>query len=296
MPASACVPSERAILWYLTWQFNTTASSIFFPLMVYDELRRISCTIMLPRRARPLDLKALCPVELVAACLASKEESAWSEFVRRFRPLISTVVLRTARSWGTPSAAQLDDLIQETFLKLCADECRLLRNFRPQHPGAIFGFLKVVTANVVHDHFKAIHAAKRGSGALSAATTDFEGNDPSGFPAPSRVDGPEIERALLLQEIDRCLLQGVSPNEVQRSRRIFWLYYRCGLSARAIAALPNIGLTTKGVESTILRLNRLVRTELGRQNSAVRTILDSEKKGFAAPDRYRERRNGGKTA
>jgi RNA polymerase sigma-70 factor (ECF subfamily) len=187
-------------------------------------------------------------------------------------------------------------LIQETFLKLCADECRLLRNFRPQHPGAIFGFLKVVTANVVHDHFKAAHAAKRGSGALSAATADFEGSNAGVFSATSRVDGPEIERALLLQEIDRCLLQGVSPNEVQRSRRIFWLYYRCGLSARAIAALPNIGLTTKGVESTILRLNRLVRTELGRENSTARTILDSDTKGFPEQDRYRERGNGGKTA
>src|SRR4029077_11356378 len=102
----------------------------------------------------PLDLRSLSPVELVATCLATKDGLVWTEFVRRFRPLISTIVLRTARNWGEPNPSLLDDLIQETYLKLCADDCRLLRNFRSQYPSAIFGFLKVVTANVVHDHFK----------------------------------------------------------------------------------------------------------------------------------------------
>jgi RNA polymerase sigma-70 factor, ECF subfamily len=201
---------------------------------------------------------------LVAACLATREESVWAEFVRRFRPLISTVVLRTARNWGTATPAQLDDLIQETYLKLCADDCRLLKNFRSQHAGAIFGFLKVVTANVVHDHFKAFHAAKRGAGAVPASLTDPERNE---YSAPNRSPYAALsvtEHAILLQEIDRCLARVVAAHELAHSRRIFWLYYRCGLSARAIAALPNIGLSTKGVESTILRLNRLVRMAVAR--------------------------------
>ena len=43
---------------------------------------------------------------------------------------------------------------------------------------------------------------------------------------------------------------------------MFWLYYRVGLTANAIAALPSIGLSMKGVESTILRLIRLLRQEI----------------------------------
>ena len=197
-------------------------------------------------------------------CVATRDESVWAEFIRRFHPLVSTVVLRTARQWGEPIPSLIDDLTQETYLKLCADDCRLLKNFRSQYPGAIFGFLKVVTANVVHDHFKASRAAKRGAGGFFATLQDSEGNDNYVADTSSGSPSSTIEQAILLDEIDRCLVEGVAPSELGRSRRIFWLYYRCGLSARAIAALPNIQLTTKGVESTILRMNRLVRKAFTR--------------------------------
>jgi RNA polymerase sigma-70 factor (ECF subfamily) len=191
----------------------------------------------------------------------------WAEFVRRFHPVISTVALRTARNWGGPATALLDDLVQETYLKLCADDCRLLRNFRSHHPGSFFGFLKIVTANVVHDHFKASRAAKRGGGGVPESLEGQEGNYERGKP-PAGFAGFKIEQNILLQEIDQCLKKGVAPAEVCRCRRIFWLYYRCGLSARAIASLPEIDLTTKGVESVILRLNRLVRTAIARSSEA----------------------------
>jgi len=188
----------------------------------------------------------------------------WAEFIRRFHPLISTIVLRTARQWGEPIRSQIDDLTQETYLKLCSDDCRLLKNFRSQYPGAIFGFLKVVTANVVHDHFKASRAAKRGAGSFFATLQDSEGTETSLASTSSGSGSSMVEQTILLDEIDRCLVNGVAPSELGRSRRIFWLYYRCGMSARAIAALPNIELTTKGVESTILRMNRLVRKAFTR--------------------------------
>jgi RNA polymerase sigma-70 factor (ECF subfamily) len=187
----------------------------------------------------------------------------WSEFVRRFHPLITTVVLRTARNWSEPTTTLLDDLVQETYLKLCADDCRLLRNFRSQHPCAIFGFLKVVTANVVHDHFKASHAAKRGGGSVPASLEGQEGNQEQVKDSAPGCSSSSIDQTILLQQIDRCLRRTIAPTELTRSRRIFWLYYRCGLSARAIASLPDINLTTKGVESTLFRLNRLVRTAFG---------------------------------
>ena len=173
-------------------------------------------------------------------------------------------MLRTTRQWGEPIPSLIDDLTQETYLKLCADDCRLLKNFRSQYPGAIFGFLKVVTANVVHDHFKASRAAKRGAGGFLATLQVAEGNDNWVADTCSGSPFSSIEQTILFDEIDRCLVEGVTPSDLGRSRRIFWLYYRCGLSARAIAALPNIQLTTKGVESTILRLNRLVRKALNR--------------------------------
>jgi RNA polymerase sigma-70 factor, ECF subfamily len=152
-------------------------------------------------------------------------------------------------------------LVQETYLKLCAENSRLLREFKSQHPDAIYGYLKVLTANVAHDYLKASHAVKRGSGQtaesmeLAELTAPETGNTCSANEAT-------VERSVLLQEIDAHLVRSVSPAELPRSRLIFWLYYRVGLSASAIAGYPRIGLTTKGVESVLLRLTRVLKAAL----------------------------------
>src|SRR5437870_3976379 len=103
--------------------------------------------------------------ELAAACAMTDELAAWEEFVRRFQPLISRVAANTVCKWGGPSVQLVDDIIQETYLRLCSDRCRLLRNFRERRPDAIFGFIKAVAASVAHDHMKALYAAKRGGSA-----------------------------------------------------------------------------------------------------------------------------------
>lgn len=212
-----------------------------------------------------MDHAALSAEDLVLACTQTGDAAAWEEFIRRFHRLISTVVLRVARRWGKPSPQLIDDLVQDTYLKLCADNCRLLREFKSQHEDAFYGYLKVVTANLVHDHFKATHSAKHGSGA--AEVTD-EAILASAADSPSAsASARSTERGIQLQEFDAALLRLAQGPHLERDRRVFWLYYRTGLAASAIAALPSIGLSTKGVESTILRLTRLLRQELveGRQ-------------------------------
>jgi RNA polymerase sigma-70 factor (ECF subfamily) len=186
------------------------------------------------------------------------------------------VVIRTARQWSEPTASLLDDLVQETYLKLCAEDCRLLRNFRSRHPGAIFGFLKVVTANVVHDHFKASHAAKRGGGGVPASLEEEQASQVHVQESPG-CSSSGIEQSILVQQIDSCLSRAISPAELPRCRRIFWLYYRCGLSARAIASLPHINLTTKGVESTLFRLSGLVKAAFGKPNCEKTSVPNGSK-------------------
>jgi RNA polymerase sigma-70 factor (ECF subfamily) len=227
-------------------------------------------------RTHPLDHRSSSAESLVVACLETRDESLWVEFVRRFQPLIATVVLKTARNYGELTPTLHDDLIQETYLKLCANDCRLLKNFRSRHPGAIFGFLKVVTANVVHDHFKASHAAKRG-GHGGPESLEEEQAIQADVKEPPGFNSSRIEQTILVQEIDRCLQRTISPAELSRCRRIFWLYYRCGLSARAIASLPDINLTTKGVESAIFRLSGLVRTTFRKADCAKASLRNDSK-------------------
>lgn len=61
-------------------------------------------------------------------------------------------------------------LVQETFLRLCRDEARLLRRFEARHESAIFGYIKVIATSVAFDHFRARTAEKRAAEVLSSAS------------------------------------------------------------------------------------------------------------------------------
>jgi RNA polymerase sigma-70 factor (ECF subfamily) len=50
--------------------------------------------------------------------------------------------------------------------------------------------------------------------------------------------------------------------ETERDKLVFLLYYRQGFTAKAIAELPGIQLSEKGVESCLLRLTRHLRQHI----------------------------------
>ena len=174
--------------------------------------------------------------ELVRACAGSKDAGAWTEFIRRFQTVIAAAVLRTASHWGEPSRSQLDDLIQDTYLKLCENDSRLLRSFQPRHDDSIYGFLKVVAANVVHDHFKSALAAKRGAAQTDAMTEPAEIHSKM-----VGADGFEaVSQRIQLEQIDKVLRQVTTGKDQERKRMIFWLRHRQGLTASEIASIPSI--------------------------------------------------------
>ena len=213
---------------------------------------------------------------LVRRCATSPSPEAWQEFVRRFHRLIATVTLRTAGRLGDASRQTVDDLIQETYLKLCADNFRILRTFEQQHPDAFTGYVKVLTANVVRDHFKSIHTQKRGAGQLTPIEEDFipiAAGDTAGSPQ-------SIERAVLILEVTRHLDLCLAGPDRDRNRRIFWLHYRAGLSARAIAGLPGIHLSPKGVESILMRLTKDLRQRLAEPIAPITDQMQPEPEGF----------------
>lgn len=218
-----------------------------------------------------MDYSALPPHEVFCVCLKTGGESAWREFIRRFHPLISRVVLRVARQWGESSPQVIDDLIQEAYLKLCSDGSHLLENFRPVREDAVYGYLKVFTANLVTDHFKRGNSLKRGG------ENKFPSVEEMSFDPPSRSSSSSgMDRQVLIQEVEACLRDVAAGEGAARDRRIFWLYYRIGLTAAAIAGLPTVGLTTKGVESTLLRLTRQIRERLA---TTKRTSASGESAG-----------------
>ena len=61
--------------------------------------------------------------------------------------------------------------------------------------------------------------------------------------------------AAVARNVDDLLKKSVSP----RDRQIFGLYYRQGMTAKQIASIQALNLSTKGVEAVIVRLNKLIR-------------------------------------
>lgn len=198
--------------------------------------------------------------ELVERCLTSGTPEEWNEFVRRFQRPIALTVMRTARMWGIVSSARIEDLVQEVLLKLCINDHRLLRNFAPREPDSIIGYLKTVSANVTRDHLRSEQAQKRGGGLLIAV------DDPEIVEGRSRNshEKSDIEAALQLREIEDALRSLIPSVITERDRTIFCLYFRQGFSARDIGEIKSLGLTVKGVESSIHRTTRELRTRLGQ--------------------------------
>jgi RNA polymerase sigma-70 factor, ECF subfamily len=205
-----------------------------------------------------MSIAQLSPEALIQKCV-NGDVAAWEEFMSRYHRLIAGVVFRTSQKWGEVSPQTMDDLIQDTYLKLCADDYRLLRGYDPKHSDAIYGYLKIITTNLVHDRFKALHSEKRGGDHIVEELTTLENRSDAGKGFGSQ---DAMEREILLREIDALLNTSPSGETADRDRTIFWLYYRQGFTTKSIASLPAIGLTIKGVESTILRMTKMIRKRM----------------------------------
>src|SRR5713101_5738809 len=148
----------------------------------------------------PKDYRTAPVSDLIRACVDGKA-AAWQDFIRRFNRIIAITSYRAGRRWGEDSPEVVDDLTQETYLKLCADGARVLLEFDSPHPDAIFAFLKVVTANAANDYFKRRRAGKRGGSQVDEPLEDAERTGSAEGPASSA----SMERAVLLNEVDACL-------------------------------------------------------------------------------------------
>jgi RNA polymerase sigma-70 factor (ECF subfamily) len=89
-----------------------------------------------------MDFRGAPLTELIQACLDSGDEGAWTEFVGRFHRVIASTVVKSCRQHGVTMPETVDDLIQETYAKICSNECRILRDFQSPHPDSAYGLFK----------------------------------------------------------------------------------------------------------------------------------------------------------
>jgi RNA polymerase sigma-70 factor (ECF subfamily) len=215
--------------------------------------------------------------DLIQECLSGTNQRAWNEFVNRFRRLIAGTILKTARRFENPSPETVDDLIQDTYLRICSDNFRARRTFRSSVPEAIYGLVQSIAYSVVQDHRRSAGASKRGGSAPTVPVDILPGRD-----IGDQGTAQKLEREILIQEIEGLLEAAFANPEGERDRRVFWLYYRHGLTAKAIAALPSVDLSAKGVESLIFRVTAEVRRRMVDRKTAP-TLAAGQPSGSGVP-------------
>lgn len=180
--------------------------------------------------------------DLVQRCLESGREQDWAELVQHLQPVLAREVYRVVIVWGSANAPEIDDIVQEIFLKLGRRGGEMLRSLPLDNEQSTLAFFKVMAANSARDYLKSKYADKRGVD----RTVSVEPNLTELISITESQT--QVETQILIGQVDAVL------NADVRERTIFWLYYRQGFTAKEIAAIPGIGLTAKGVESLIYRL------------------------------------------
>jgi RNA polymerase sigma factor (sigma-70 family) len=77
--------------------------------------------------------------------LTRGEKGAWEAFVRRYAGLVAAAVRGVARE-----PAEIEDLAQEVFVRLCKDDFRLLRSYDPARAG-LSTWITIVARSTARD-------------------------------------------------------------------------------------------------------------------------------------------------
>ena len=193
------------------------------------------------RRARAcfaalVDFAAIHERELADAC-ARGVQNAWRELLRR----CDRKVLQALRKIGLGEEAE--DLRQEVWTRLLADDRAALRRFRAEREGSLRFFVAQVARRVGLDHLRSGRARPPALG----------GADPSelvcAWPNPERAICDRRSRCRLATALEAAARAGEHP---ARDGDILRLHFLEGYAPGEIAQM-GVGLGTRGVEALLRR-------------------------------------------
>src|SRR5262249_30148671 len=141
--------------------------------------------------------------DLLKGCLDSNNAGAWEEFICRFHRTIAASICKTLRAGGAYDPALMEDLVQDAFVRLCADRCRSLREFEAANEACFYGYLRAMAINVVRDYFRRVRSIKR-HGDATAEPLDSVKEEPRAVHESEQG----YQDSLVLQRIDKLLQSG----------------------------------------------------------------------------------------
>ena len=161
--------------------------------------------------------------ELLHGCLAG-DKACWALFVKHYSKLIYHSIYKTLRvNAKSTDPDDINDLFQDLFASICADNCKKLRMFDPCKGVSLASWLRMIVVRMTIDHLR----KQRSSTSLEDLLTE-----------PSRDGGQETN---MDEESLRCL-SGVLEELPDKDKLIIDLFYFKELPPEEIARILNISV------------------------------------------------------
>jgi len=161
----------------------------------------------------------------------NQNEQAWSEMLRRYRPLIYRCITKvTGRYSPNMTNADVDEVFAEVLLSLLRDDMRKLRMYNPHRGTKLSSWVGMISVNAAYDFLRS--AGRR--------------------PILDRIDGSpdpheEYDRTpldTLLEKERWASLNSLLKDFSDKDRKFLQLYYAQGLDAERVASEMAISLKT----------------------------------------------------
>jgi RNA polymerase sigma-70 factor (ECF subfamily) len=196
----------------------------------------------MPDNANSVDLT---DQQLIDGCV-SGDQASWAIFVKHFNKLIYHSIYKTLRVNAKPTDPDdINDLFQDLFASICADNCKKLRMFDPCKGVSLASWLRMIAVRMTIDHLR----KQRSSTSLEDLLTE-----------PSRDGGQEMR---IDDESLQCL-RGVLEELSDKDKLLIELFYFKELPPEEIARILNIS-----VGAIYTRKNRIIEKirEIARQRN-----------------------------
>lgn len=198
------------------------------------------------------DLRRVKDHDLLAAAM-DRDEHAWTELMRRYRPLIFRCILRVLKRYGALlSTDDIDEIFGDVCVSILHNDMHKLRAWDPARGTRLGSWLGLLAINVTHDHLRQL---SRRPPLLRLEPRPGEADEPM-IAEPPAAEPSALER--LLDRERWVVLARLLEDFSSRDRRFVELYYGHGLSPEEVAAA--MGISVK----TVYSKKNKVRTRLQR--------------------------------
>jgi RNA polymerase sigma-70 factor (ECF subfamily) len=178
--------------------------------------------------------------------IRANESAAWDRLVALYSPL----VLHWCRSAGLQDEDSAD-VFQEVFQAVAGH----IDSFRKEQAGGTFrGWLRTITQNKIHDHFRRRGKEPAGAGGSAAQARMAQ------MPAPVRPEEEGAEREAERRLFDRAL-ELIRDEFEDRTWQAFWRTAVEGRSAKDVGA--ELAMSPGAVRVAKSRVLQRLREELG---------------------------------